>query len=124
MKNLIRISTITAIAALVLSTAINAEAEKKSLKKASVDAVKATINYPANLVNETVNVVGKTAKGTADMVIDTTKATGEAVFVDGKKAPEIVTTPINKGAETVKDTLTGTVEAPVKAGKATLEQNK
>ena len=97
---------------------------KKSFKEASGEAVKATVNYPANLATETVNVVGNAAKGTAGAVVDTVKVTGETLSGDVKKAPEIVGTPLKESAETVKDAVVGTVEAPVKAGKKTAEQGR
>ncbi len=97
-------------------------AEKKSFKEAATDAGRATINYPANIVNESVKVVGGAAKGTADTVTGTVKATGETLTGDVKKAPEIVTTPINKSAETVKDATVGTVKTPVTAAEETKKQ--
>ena len=97
-------------------------AENKSFKEASGDAVRATVNYPANVVVESAKVVGGAVKGTADAVVGTVKATGETLTGDVKKAPEIVTTPVKGSAETVRDAAVGTVEMPVKAGQKTSEQ--
>lgn len=117
------IALIAVMMVVVASAAGFAAEEAKTFKEATVDAGRAAVNYPANLVNETVNVVGGAAKGTTDVVVDTVKATGETLSGDTDKASEIVTTPINKSAETVKDATVGTVEAPVKAGEKTAEQN-
>ncbi|MBD3379166.1 MAG: hypothetical protein GF408_01745 [Candidatus Omnitrophica bacterium] len=103
---------------------MNAMAEKKSFKEASGDAARATVNYPANLVNESVNTVGKAVKGTADMVADTGKAVGKTVTGQPGSAPDIVTAPVKGSAETVKNAAVDTVETPVKAGKKTAEQNR
>ena len=96
--------------------------EKKSFKEASKDAARATVDYPANVVNETTKVVGKAAKGTADTVVNTAKATGETFTKDPKKAPDIVVAPVKGSAETVRDATVGVVETPVVAGKKTAEQ--
>ncbi|MFH1665739.1 MAG: hypothetical protein ABIA77_06315 [Candidatus Omnitrophota bacterium] len=97
---------------------------KKTFKEASKDAAKATVNYPANLVNKSVNVVGDAAKNTAGVVVDTVKVTGETLTGDVKKAPEIVTTPVMGSAETVRDAAEGIIMAPIEAGKTTVEQNQ
>ena len=98
--------------------------EAKSFKDATVDAGRATINYPANVLNESVEVVDKAAKGTVGAVIDTVKATGETLTGDATQAPEIVKKPVIGTAETVKDAVIGTVEAPIKAGETTVSQNQ
>jgi hypothetical protein len=95
---------------------------KRSLKKDSVTAARAVVDYPANLVNESVNVVGGAVKGTAGTVVNTVKATGETVTGQPDKAKEIVTAPVMGVAGTVKDAAEGTVTAPVKAGEDTAEQ--
>ena len=100
---------VCAIVIVIISLAILTDGfagEGKSFKKATGDAAKATVNYPANLVNETVNVVGgKTLTG---------KAT---------KDENIIVTPVKGSAETVKDAAVGTVTAPVKAAEKTVKQN-
>ena len=97
-------------------------AENKSFKEAAVDAGRATVNYPANLVNETVNTVGTAAKNTAGVAVDTVKVTGETLSGDTNKAPEIVTTPVKESVETVKDATVDTVQTPMKAADKTKEQ--
>ena len=82
------------------------------------------VNYPANLLNDSVNVVGTATKNTADMVIDTGKAVGGTVTGDFKKAPQIVTAPVEGTVNTVGYAAKDTAEAPIKAGKTTGEQNK
>jgi len=72
------------------TSAFSAE-DKKSFKQASEDAASATVNYPANLLNESVNVVGTAAKNTAGVVVDTVKVTGETLTGQPEKAPQIVT---------------------------------
>lgn len=107
----------------VLAPAFAAESDK-SFKKASKDAARSAVNYPANLTNKAVGVVGGTVKNAGGMVVDTAKATGETLTGDIKKAPKIVETPIRGTVVTAKDAVVGTVEAPVKAGKETAEQNQ
>lgn len=104
-----------------VSSASAAE-DKRSLKKDAGTAVKAAVDYPANLVNESVNVVGTAVKNTAGTVVNTAKATGETVTGQPEKAKEIVTAPIVGVAGTVKGAAEGTVTAPLKAGEKTSKQ--
>ncbi len=117
---------VCAIVIVIISLAILTDGfagEGKSFKKATGDAAKATVNYPANLVNETVNVVGGAAKNTADMVVDTAEATGKTLTGKATKDENIIVTPVKGSAETVKDAAVGTVTAPVKAAEKTVKQN-
>ncbi|MBF0493534.1 MAG: hypothetical protein HQL28_00195 [Candidatus Omnitrophica bacterium] len=97
-------------------------AEQKSAKEMAKKAGKTVVNYPANVVNESANTVGTAAKNTVGVVVDTVKVTGETLTGQVDKAPEIVTTPVVKSAETVKVATEQTVMVPVEAGKKTQEQ--
>ena len=108
MKAGVVLVAISFLASAMVVPAFAAE-KKKSFKEASKDAGRAAINYPANVVNESANVVGTAAKGTAGAVVDTVKVTGETLTGDVKKAPEIVTTPVERSTETVRDAAVGTV---------------
>lgn len=98
---------------------------EKGVKKASEDVVKATITYPANVVNEAAKVVVGAAKKTGNVVKDTAKAAGDAFLAEPgnvEKASEIVTIPTEGSIEVTKDVAVGTVEVPVEAGRKTGEQ--
>ncbi|MFH1836767.1 MAG: hypothetical protein ABH862_01455 [Candidatus Omnitrophota bacterium] len=117
-----KVMTVLVIMVFVFAMASIAMAQEKTFTKASGDAVRATVNYPANVVNESVKVVGKAAYGTTQTAISPfTKfwnwATGKG---EGK---EILTAPINTAGKTVKDAAVGTVTMPYEAGKKTTEQN-
>ena len=109
--------------------ATQAGESKRSLKedaasvgRGTVTATTATVNYPANLVNDSVNAVGTAAKNTVGIVVDTGKATGETLTGDFKQAPKILTTPVTGTVTTVGTAAKDTVTAPVTAGKQTKEQ--
>ncbi|MFH1310283.1 MAG: hypothetical protein ABIH85_06375 [Candidatus Omnitrophota bacterium] len=125
MKTGFKIGKVVLTCVLICSVAspVFAVESDKTFTKTSEKAIKATVNYPANLTNETVNIVGKTAKDTAEVVIDTVKVTGETFTGDAKKAPEIITTPVRETGETINSTTVGIVSAPVTAGKDTVRQN-
>ena len=97
-------------------------AGKKSFKQASKDAARASVNYPSYLVSESATVVGDAGKGFVNAIGGMVRYTGETLTGDVKKAPKIVTTPVEDTAYTVKDATVGTVEAPVKAGRRTAER--
>jgi hypothetical protein len=112
----------------VMAVSVSAFSEegavKKDLKETAKEAGKATVDYPANLLNETVKTVGEAAKNTVGVATETVKVTGETLSGDVEKAPEIVKTPIVKSAETVKDAVVDTAETPGKAVETTKEQLK
>ncbi|MDP8258105.1 MAG: hypothetical protein P9L90_01600 [Candidatus Aadella gelida] len=113
--------TILLLMVFAFSIASTVMAAEESFKKASVDATRATINYPANAVNESVKVVGKAVYGTAETVISPFKKFWN--WATGKGAgQEIITAPINKAGETVKDATVGTAKMPYEAGVKTAEQ--
>jgi gas vesicle protein len=126
MKRLIRalsiVTVIGAVVALFAASAFAAKADKKSFKEASRDAAKTTVKYPAKLVEQSVNTVGTAAKNTTGVVVDTVKVTGETLTGQPEKAAEIVTTPIQGSAETVKDAVVDTVETPYRAGQETMAE--
>lgn len=111
MKRAMRVLTAMVVIA-VFACAIVAPAFAKDEAK---DAVKAVVQYPANVVSESVQAVGTAAENTAGMVNDTVKATGETLTGDVTKAPEIVTTPVTESANTVAEAAKDTIEVPVKA---------
>ncbi len=121
-KKVYLVVTLVLVATFALT--MSAVAENKSFKQASRDTAKASVNYPANLVNESVNTVGKAVKGTADTVVNTGKAVGKTVTGDVNAAPEIVTEPVKGAAVTIKNATVDTVETPIIAGKKTAEQNR
>jgi len=98
--------------------------DTKALGRGTATAVSATVNYPANLVNDSVNAVGTAAKNTAGVVIDTGKATGKTLTGDVKQAPKIVTTPVTGTVTTVGTAAKDTLEAPINAGRQTKDQYK
>jgi hypothetical protein len=109
--------------AFVLSvvTGTGVASAEKSFKEASKDAGRATVNYPANVVNESAKTVGRAVKGTADTVVDTVKTTGKAMV--GKENPaNVVRTPVEGTGRTLKEATVDTVKTPVEAGKKTKEQ--
>ena len=112
-----------AVAACIAVSPVFADTSDKSFKEAAKSGAKATVNYPANLLNQSVNTVGTAAKNTADVIADTVKVTAETFTGDVKKAPEIVTTPVQGSAEAIRDAVVDTVETPIKAGQKTIEQD-
>ncbi len=92
-------------------------------KKAAKDTGRASVNYPANVVNESAQTVGRAVKGTGEMVYNTGKATGEA-FVGKRNPADILTESAEGTGKTLKNATVETLEMPVKAGKKTAEQNQ
>ncbi|MCK4852025.1 MAG: hypothetical protein KAS86_02815 [Candidatus Omnitrophica bacterium] len=122
-KTAIVVLIVSIVAAVALAPAI-ADESGKSFNEAVKSGAKATVNYPANLLNQSVETVGTAASNTAGVVVDTVKVTGETLTGDVKKAPEIVITPVKKSAETIRDAVVDTAETPVKAAQKTVEQDQ
>ncbi len=120
MRKVIFIMFVVLVASFLLTA--SAVAEDRDLGDDLKTAGKATINYPANLLNRSVNAVGTATKNTTGVVVDTAKATGETLTGDVEKAPEIITTPVAGSVETVRNATVDTVTAPVKAAEDTKEQ--
>ncbi|MBF0216450.1 MAG: hypothetical protein HQL30_05595 [Candidatus Omnitrophica bacterium] len=122
MSNKIACLVVVFVLALSVTGFSEEVAVKKDLKETAQEAGKATVIYPANLLNESVKTIGDTAKNTVGVATETVKVTGETLSGDLDKAPGIVKTPIVKSAETVKDAAVDTLETPGKAAETTKEQ--
>lgn len=85
------------------------------------DAGKASVNYPANVLNESAQTVGRAVKGTADTVYNTGKAAGSS-FVGKGNPKNIVTESVNGTGETINNATVETWEVPGKAAEKTAEQ--
>jgi len=118
-----KITSVMVILMVLCAMVSVASAAEKSIGEVSKKAAKATVNYPVNVVNKSVNVVGKAVYGTTETAVSSIKAFWRSII--GKGSPkEIVTAPINKGGETIKDAAVETVKIPYEAGKKTVSQNQ
>ena len=115
-KSLLTISVLVIIAVFILTPAFADKPGKRSKAiSGGSEFIKSVVTYPVKLAGETVKAAGKTVKCAAETVGGTVEATGETLTGNIKKAPEIIITPIKGTAETAKEAVVGTVEAPAKA---------
>ncbi len=100
MRKVISLLVIMVFVFTMTSVAIAAES---NFKKASKDAAR----YSGNVVTGSVNTVGEAVYGTTETAISPIKAFWRNLIGKGKPQ-EIVTSPINRGGETVRDAAVNT----------------
>lgn len=100
---------ISVLVVLVMVFAFVAEVMATEPSGPAMDAVKKSGQYSKDVVTGSVKTVGEAAKGTVETAVSPVIATGKALTGEGK-AEEIVTSPVNKGGETVYNAAVNTGE--------------
>ncbi|MBF0252329.1 MAG: hypothetical protein HQL29_00795 [Candidatus Omnitrophica bacterium] len=123
-----KVLTVLVLMVFVVSAATIGMAEERTLKQAGKDVAKGTaqgtknvVNYTGNAVNDSAKIVGKAAKGTGETAL----SPFQKLWAWGRgkgKGKEIVTAPVIKAGETIKDATVDTAKMPVEAAKQTAAQ--
>ncbi len=93
----------------------------KNTASGTKKVTKDVVNFTGNATNDSVKIVGNAAKGTGETLIAPFKKLWRWAKGEGR-GQAIVTAPLNKAGETIKDATVNTAKMPIEAGNKTKSQ--